>query len=106
LPSTHAIPDRDVFYVADPISSIPNRVPGFPSHTQGLGDSRRKGRRGDRLMMSSTSTMSMLAGSDRHYDSENIPANARIHVASLTRGSGLAYKKKLNFPERHGSKHS
>jgi hypothetical protein len=22
LPSTHAIPDRDVFYVADPISSI------------------------------------------------------------------------------------
>jgi hypothetical protein len=24
LPSTRAIPDRDVFYVADPISSIPD----------------------------------------------------------------------------------
>jgi hypothetical protein len=42
-------PRHFTFYVADPISSIRNRVPGFPSHTQSLVDSRRKGRRGDRL---------------------------------------------------------
>jgi hypothetical protein len=29
LPSTRAIPDRDVFYVADPISSIQTDFPAF-----------------------------------------------------------------------------
>ena len=32
-----------------PSAPFPNRVPGFPGHTQSLRDSRRKGRRGDRL---------------------------------------------------------
>src|SRR5207247_5845064 len=50
---------RFPFYVPDPLAPFLKRAPGSPIRTQDFGASRRKGRRGDRLMMSSTHSTSL-----------------------------------------------